>query len=232
MTATTDLAADKPVRGSGLTETSPVRLECGPEPAADDALVHRPAEPSTTPAKLGASATAAAGSPSKTGKTLFLVFITLTQLVQSVPLGAGINSGLAIGASLGGASAAASVWVVASYPLTQGAFVLVGGRLGEIHGHKAVLAAGCLWWVVWALAGGYSTNLVSMCLMRGLCGAGGGLMAPNIVALIGVTFPPGSRRNLGMALFGAMAPVGAAGGSLVAAAIVQLTHWKWLFFML
>ncbi|KAK7702337.1 hypothetical protein SLS64_009628 [Diaporthe eres] len=71
-----------------------------------------------------------------------------------------------------------------------------------------------------------------MCLFRGLCGIGGGLMVPNIVALIGITFPPGPKRNLGFALFGAMAPVGAAGGSLVAAVIIQLSHWKWLFFFL
>lgn len=44
-------------------------------------------------------------------------------------------------------------------------------------------------------------------------------MIPNIVALLGITFPPGKNRNLGMALFGAMAPVGAAGGSLISAVI-------------
>lgn len=61
---------------------------------------------------------------------------------------------------------------------------------------------------------------------------GGGLMVPNIVALLGITFPPGRKRNLGFALFGAMAPVGAAGGSLVSAVIIQLSEWKWLFFFL
>ncbi|KAL1836177.1 hypothetical protein VTJ49DRAFT_5474 [Mycothermus thermophilus] len=144
-------------------------------------------KPTTT---TGDPHTAAHNSPrngarptSKRSKLPFLIFITLTQLVQTIPLGAGINSGLAIGASLG-ASPVASVWVVASYPLTQGTFVLIGGRLGEIYGHKAILTAGR------------------------------------------------KRRNLGMALFGAMAPVGAAGGSLVAAVIVQLLHWKWLFFLL
>jgi MFS family permease len=71
-----------------------------------------------------------------------------------------------------------------------------------------------------------------MCIMRGFCGAGGGLMVPNIVALLGITFPPGRKRNLGFALFGAMAPVGAAGGSLVGAVIIKLSDWKWLFFML
>ena len=58
-------------------------------------------------------------------QNLFMVFITLTQLVQMIPLGAGINSSLAIGKALG-ATNAQSVWIVASYPLTQGSFVLIG----------------------------------------------------------------------------------------------------------
>lgn len=63
--------------------------------------------------------------PSALRQNLFMVFITLTQLVQMIPLGAGINSGLAIGEALG-ATRTASTWIVASYPLTQGAFVLIG----------------------------------------------------------------------------------------------------------
>ncbi|KAL8684577.1 MAG: hypothetical protein Q9218_008235, partial [Villophora microphyllina] len=169
--------------------------------------------------------------PSPLRQNVFMVFITLTQLVQMIPLGAGINSSLSIGESLG-ASRVESVWIVASYPLTQGAFVLIGGRLGAVFGHKNIFTLGCVWWVLWALCGGFSTNLVSMCFMRGLCGIGGGLMIPNIVALLGITFSPGKKRNLGLGLFGAMAPVGAAGGSLVSAVIVQLSEWKWLFFML
>ncbi len=63
--------------------------------------------------------------PSERRQNFFMVFITLTQLVQMIPLGAGINSSLAIGAALG-ASRIQSVWIVASYPLTQGSFVLIG----------------------------------------------------------------------------------------------------------
>jgi hypothetical protein len=60
-----------------------------------------------------------------TQENLFMFFITLTQLVQMIPLGAGINSGLAIGEAVG-ATHIQSVWITASYPLTQGAFVLIG----------------------------------------------------------------------------------------------------------
>lgn len=63
--------------------------------------------------------------PSELRQNLFMIFITLTQLVQMIPLGLGINSGLAIGKALG-ATTIGSVWIVASYPLTQGTFVLIG----------------------------------------------------------------------------------------------------------
>ncbi|KAK6593572.1 efflux pump antibiotic resistance protein [Botrytis cinerea] len=169
-------------------------------PSSDAFLEHG----SSTPPKIE--------MPSLLRQSVFMVFITLTQLVQMIPLGAGINSSFAIGASLEQQK--------------------LRGRLGAVYGHKNVFTAGCVWWTLWALCGGFFDNLISMCIMRGLCGIGGGLMIPNIVALLGITFPPGKKRNLSFALFGAMAPVGAAGGSLIGAIIIQLSDWKWLFFML
>jgi MFS family permease len=161
----------------------------------------------------------------------FMVFIVLTQLVQMIPYGVGINAGIIIAPQLG-AVADQGAWIAASYPLTQGTFVLIGGTLGAVYGHKNMLALGSAWWIFWTLATGFTDNIVGMSIVRGLTGIGGGLMVPNAVALLGITFAPGKRRNLALALFGAMAPVGAAGGSLVAGAFVQETRWKWLFFFM
>jgi MFS family permease len=77
-------------------------------------------------------------------KIILMVFLVLTQLVQMIHFGAGINSSLSIAKSLG-ASPIQATWIAASYPLTQGTFVLIGGRLGAVYGHKNILAAGCAW---------------------------------------------------------------------------------------
>lgn len=77
---------------------------------------------------------------------------------------------------------------------------------------------------------GFAKTITTVSLFRGLTGVGAAFIVPNAVALLMHTFPPGKLRNISMGLFGAMAPVGAAGGSVVAALIVQLTEWKWLFF--
>jgi MFS family permease len=161
----------------------------------------------------------------------FILFIVLAQLIQLVQYGAGINMAFVVAPQLG-ASMIEGAWIASSYPLTQGTFVLIGGTLGAVYGHRNVFAIGAVWWVFWTLAIGLADNLIAMAFLRGLAGIGGGLMAPNAVALLGITFPPGKKRNLSMALFGATAPVGAAGGSLVAASFIQEVQWKWLFLFL
>lgn len=190
-----------------------------PTPQHDHEEANSPLERSTTNKTI-------AGARANT----FMFFTVATQLVQMVAFGVGINSGPIIAPLLG--APAYGPWIAASYPLTQGTFVLIGGSLGAIYGHKNILALGAGWWVFWTLATGLTTDIIGFSFMRGLTGAGGGLMVPNAVALLGITFGPGKRRNLSLALFGAMAPVGAAGGSLVSGAFVQNTEWKWLFFFL
>ena len=67
------------------------------------------------------------------------------QLVQMVPWGAGLNSSLSIVKSLG-ATPIPATWITASYPLTQGALVLMSGCLGAVYDDKNVLLVGCVWW--------------------------------------------------------------------------------------
>jgi MFS family permease len=116
--------------------------------------------------------------------------------------------------------------------LTQGTFVLVGGRVGAIYGHKnAVLVAGVVW-VIFHLVAGFMRNLVALCVMRALAGIGGAFILPNAIALLTITFPPGRVRNISVGLFGSMAPVGAAGGCIFPGFFGQLVPWWWLFFFL
>jgi MFS family permease len=118
------------------------------------------------------------------------------------------------------------------YRMTQGAFVLIGGRFGDVFGHKNILLGGGIWWIIWSLVSGFAKSIVILSLFRGLTGIGAAFIVTNSVALLMHTFPPGRLRNIAMGLFGAMAPIGAAGGSVFSAILVQLTPWKWIFFFL
>uniref|UniRef100_A0A8H7NHS9 Major facilitator superfamily (MFS) profile domain-containing protein n=1 Tax=Bionectria ochroleuca TaxID=29856 RepID=A0A8H7NHS9_BIOOC len=165
------------------------------EPAQNDAPGQRQAESSTAK------------------KVELIAAMTSIQLVQMIPFGAGIAATLLIADDLK-LHRDVATWIAASYPLTQGAFVLAGGRIGSMFGHKRTLICAGAWWVLWHLL------------------EPGAFMVPNSVALLAINIPPGKMRNIAMGLFGAMAPIGAAGGSVFGALFAQLTHWKWLFFFL
>ena len=120
-----------------------------------------------------------------------VVFVSLAQFIQMYPYGAGIASALSVATSFRnnserstqvvppGAEASISAeaaWIAASYPLTQGTFVLMGGRLGEVFGHKRVLMVACSWWLIWSLVCGFAPSLITLCIFRALSGVGGGMM--------------------------------------------------------
>jgi MFS family permease len=104
--------------------------------------------------------------------------------------------------------------------------------VGSVYGHKNVVSLAGLWWVVFHLVSGFMTSIESLSAMRALAGIGGAFMVPNAIALLTITFPPGRMRNISVGFFGAMAPIGAAGGSVFPGFFVQLLPWKWLFFFL
>ncbi|PTB66876.1 MFS general substrate transporter [Trichoderma citrinoviride] len=158
----------------------------------------------------------------------FMILIVLTQAVQMFAFGAGIVGALTVGHAIG-ASDPQSTWIAAAYPLTQGSFVLISGRLGTVFGHKRIMSIGSFIWIFWTLATAYGTNIVGVSFMRGLAGIGGGLLVPNAVALLTITFPPGRQRNLALALFASMGPVGGAGGCVFNGFFLQWTDWTWLF---
>ncbi|KAL2822271.1 MFS general substrate transporter [Aspergillus cavernicola] len=187
---------------------------------------------------------------------LISALIVSSQLVQMIPYGSGVTAGLKIGSDIG-ASPIESTWIVASYPsvftwfspprlsrarpstdtpfpdrLTQGAFVLMGGRVGTVYGHKNTVVVAGIWWFIFHLISGFMRSVISLSLIRALSGIGGAFMVPNAIALLTITFPPGKVRNISVGLFGAMAPIGAAGGSVFGGIFGQLFQWKWLFFFL
>ncbi|KIW15111.1 hypothetical protein PV08_07898 [Exophiala spinifera] len=98
--------------------------------------------------------------------------IISTQLIQMISYGAGITSALSIGKSLG-ASPVESAWIAAAYPLTQGTFVLLGGTVGAVYGHKNMVVGGGAWWVIFNLISGFVRDFKAHCAMRALAGIGG-----------------------------------------------------------
>lgn len=78
--------------------------------------------------------------------------------------------------------------------MTQGTFVLISGRLGEVYGHRNAMLAGGAWFVLWSLINGFCNNFIAFNVARAMSGIGGALIMPNAVAMISITCPPGNKR--------------------------------------
>lgn len=120
-------------------------------------------------------------------------------------------------------------WTIASYGLTLGTFILIGGRLGDEFGNKAIFLTGMGWLALTSMMAGVSvySSYPLYILARALQGLGPAMTVPNALAIIGKCFSP-SLRNMGFAWFAASAPVGAMAG-LLFGPIFAMVWWPWIY---
>ena len=163
-----------------------------------------------------------------------LAFILLVCIAQFLAL-AGLSQTVApqslVGAAFNVTDIGTISWFTAAFSLTVGTFILPAGRIGDMLGHKRVYLLGWLWYGIWSLITGFSfrSSSVVFTVCRALQGIGPAFLVPNAMALIGISFPMGQKRNVIFALFGAMGPLGFVVGSLVSSALAQLAWWPWMF---
>lgn len=114
------------------------------------------------------------------------------------------------------------------YSLTVGTFILFSGRLGDIFGYKRMLIIGFIWFSVWSAISGISvySNFKLAVVSRVLQGIGPAICLPNALAILGSIYPPGHRKAMVFAMFGAVAPIGAVCGAVVATLLAKV-WWPW-----
>ncbi|MFI6042369.1 MFS transporter [Nocardia sp. NPDC051321] len=123
-------------------------------------------------------------------------------------------------------------WIVAAYVLAFAAVLITGGRLGDIYGRKRVFLAGMAGFTLASAACGLSTDPTMLITSRFVQGAMAGLMVPQILAIIRVTFPENERAKA-IALYsgvgGSASAVGLSlGGLLVQWDLFELA-WRPIF---
>ncbi|KEF56434.1 uncharacterized protein A1O9_08015 [Exophiala aquamarina CBS 119918] len=126
-------------------------------------------------------------------------------------------------------------WLVAAYALSFGTFILIGGRLGDIFGHKSMVVVGYCFMSFWSVVAGLShyAGFPVFFVARGFQGVAASLMVPNGLALLGRTYPPGSKEKIfSFTMFGLFAPVGAYLGMLFGALFSEHSAWWWGFYTL
>ncbi len=79
-------------------------------------------------------------------------------------------------------------WVVTAYTLSLGAFLLVGGRAGDLYGRRRALVAGLAVFAFASLAAGLAHATGPLLAARAVQGLGAALAVPAALALLTAAF--------------------------------------------
>src|SRR6185312_15986871 len=97
-----------------------------------------------------------------------------------------------------GFSETSLAWVVNAYLLTYGGFLLLGGRLGDLYGHRRLFLFGIALFTVASLACGLSTSQHVLVAARAVQGLGGAIVSAVSLSLIMTMFTEAGDRAKAM----------------------------------
>src|ERR671933_844482 len=173
-----------------------------------------------------ATTTTKAGSSSEL--SVVLALITLAQLMVVVDFTivqvALPSIGKEFGVSVNGLQ-----WIVTAYGLTLAGFLMLSGRMGDIHGHKKLFIIGVLLFSLASLTGGLAPSEIVLILARVVQGLGAAMASATGLSILAGAFPEGKKRNRALSIFAAATGSGFAAGMIFGGLITATLGWRWVF---
>ncbi|HEX9416269.1 MAG TPA: DHA2 family efflux MFS transporter permease subunit [Gaiellaceae bacterium] len=128
-----------------------------------------------------------------------------------------------------GFSESSLAWVVNAYLLTYGGFLLLGGRLGDLFGHRRLFLAGITLFTLASLACGLASSQGFLVTARAVQGVGGAVASAVSLSLMMNLFIEARERAKAMGIFGFVASGGGSIGVLLGGILTDRLDWHWIF---
>jgi EmrB/QacA subfamily drug resistance transporter len=128
-----------------------------------------------------------------------------------------------------GFSQSGLAWVVNAYLLTYGGCLLLGGRLGDLYGHRRLFLSGLTLFTLASLLCGLSTTTWMLVGARAVQGVGGAITSAVSFGLVMTIFTEPADRAKAMGIMGFIASGGGSIGVLLGGVITDIISWHWIF---
>jgi EmrB/QacA subfamily drug resistance transporter len=128
-----------------------------------------------------------------------------------------------------GFSETSLAWVVNAYLLTFGGFLLLGGRLGDLFGHRRLFLAGITLFTLASAACGLAGSQNFLIAARAVQGLGGAVASAVSLSLMMNLFTSPADRAKAMGVFGFVASGGGSIGVLLGGVLTGTINWHWIF---
>jgi EmrB/QacA subfamily drug resistance transporter len=120
-------------------------------------------------------------------------------------------------------------WVVNAYLIVFGGFLLLGGRLGDLFGHRRLFLIGISLFTAASLACGLATSQEMLVVARAVQGLGGAIVSAVALSLMMMLFTKPAERAKAMGIFGFVASGGGSLGVLLGGILTDVLNWHWIF---
>jgi EmrB/QacA subfamily drug resistance transporter len=120
-------------------------------------------------------------------------------------------------------------WVVNAYLLTFGGFLLLGGRLGDLFGHRRLFLIGIVLFTLASLACGLATSQEFLIGARAIQGLGGAIVSAVALSLVMMLFTETGERAKAMGVYGFVASGGGTIGVIAGGVLTDTLNWHWIF---
>ncbi len=128
-----------------------------------------------------------------------------------------------------GFSETSLAWVVNAYLLTYGGCLLLGGRLGDLLGHRRLFLIGIALFTLASLACGLATAKGFLVAARAVQGVGGAVASAVALSLMLVLFTEPADRAKAMGIFGFVSAGGGSVGVVLGGFLTDFLNWHWIF---
>jgi len=130
-----------------------------------------------------------------------------------------------------GLDTSALSWVINSYLLFFGGFLLISGRLADQFGRRRLFLGGLALFAVASAVCGLADSSGQLIVARAAQGLGAALMSPTALSILTTTYQDPAGRRRALAVWGALLGLGATSGVLLGGVIVEYLTWPWIFFV-
>ena len=120
-------------------------------------------------------------------------------------------------------------WVVNAYMLFFGGFLLLGGRLGDLFGHRRLFLVGISLFTVASIAAGLASTQSILVAARAAQGLGGAIASATGLSLIMTLFTDVANRTKAMGIVGFVSAGGGSVGVLLGGILTSVFGWHSVF---
>jgi EmrB/QacA subfamily drug resistance transporter len=118
-------------------------------------------------------------------------------------------------------------WVITGYSLTFATLLIIGGRLGDMYGHRRMFMLGAAIFGVGSFLASISHSVPTLVLGEAIIeGIGASLLIPATLSILSTTFV-GPERAIAFAAWGTVAGASVAFGPLVGGFLTTDYSWRW-----